>query len=486
MPLLMNCSRSQITAIGSSIILLAVFAINVWLLLFTQIPTAVMALVLLAELFLLLCVIWVAYALLQLRLFQPMHLLQDQFKLLTHGDADHQFDLPPQHYLGDLPDIAQDLGQALVRERHQTALAIDAATANIDRRKARLEAILHDLTEGVIVCSPDHQIVLFNQAASFLLKQAGTLSLHRNIGSFFDSGLIEEKFDDLLTLYQTNAERQISEFDCLVQGSEAIRLRINLIVESDRSCNGYVLTLSSPADAIDLLGRYHQSVLADRPEFYDFSLFDRDAALAQPDRPLRDLIFVVFDTETTGLRPSKGDEIVQISGVRIVNGKILEHEEFDSLVNPGFTIPKSSIRFHGITDDMVVAAPPAADVLRQFRDFSDNAVLVAHNAAFDMKFLKMKERDSGVIFDHPVLDTLLLSFVLQPNHSAHTLDAIAARFGVQIPLGARHTALGDARSTAEIFVRMLEALPHHGITTLNEALQASNQVFEIRKLQKQF
>lgn len=135
---------------------------------------------------------------------------------------------------------------------------------------------------------------------------------------------------------------------------------------------------------------------------------------------------------------------------------------------------------------MVANAPPAVEALKQFHAFADGAVLVAHNAAFDMKFLRLKEKECGITFNHPVLDTLLLSFVLQPNHSAHTLDAIATRFGVQIPVGARHTALGDARSTAEIFVRMLDSLPHHGIATLNDAIQASNQVFEIRRMQDSF
>ena len=482
----MKGTRSQLTLLAFSVALVAVFGVNAWLLLATEITPAAMVLILAAELFLLLSVIWVAHTFLQLRLFQPMLLLQDQFKLLTHGDADHQFDLPAQHYLGDLPDIAQDLGHALVRERHQTALAIDAATASLDQRRARLEAILHDLTEGVIVCSPEHQIVLFNQAAGVLLKHAGTLSLHRKISSFFTGGLIERKFDDLKALYQSSSERRIIEFDTMQRGADTIRLRMNLIVEPDRLCSGYVITLSSHAKTIDLLSRYQQSVLTDRPEFYDFSLFDRDMTVADSNRSLADLMFVVFDTETTGLRPSKGDEIVQISGVRIINGAVLEREVFDCLVNPGFAIPQSSIRFHGITDDMVVDSPSAAEALRRFHSFADNAVLVAHNAAFDMKFLKMKEVESGVVFDHAVLDTLLLSFVLQPNHSAHTLDAIATRFGVQIPLGARHTALGDARSTAQVFARMLEALPHHGITTLKEAIDASNQVFKIRKLQEQF
>ncbi len=81
---------------------------------------------------------------------------------------------------------------------------------------------------------------------------------------------------------------------------------------------------------------------------------------------------------------------------------------------------------------------------------------------------------------------MLLSFVLNTSHSAHTLDAIAARFGIEISPEARHTALGDALSTAQIFLRMLDALPGQGIKTLRQAMDSSNQVFEIRKMQERF
>ena len=483
----MKTPRPQFIALMATLFLIALFAFNIWLLLFTRLPSSGLALVMLVELLVLASLVWALCTVMQVRLFRPLDMLEDQFKLLTHADAHHRFTLPDQHFLGSLPDTARDLGQELTRERHQTARAIDSATARIDQRRTRLEAILHDLTEGVIVCSPEHQIVLFNQSASLLLKDVTTLSLHRKVQTFFAGTLINEKFEYLLGLYRSESKREIIEFDHSLSGLDrVVRLRMNLIVEPDGICNGYVLTVPGYDRLGNQHGRYDQSIMTDRPEFYDFSLFDRDPSLAQSDRPLNELTFVVFDTETTGLRPSKGDEIVQISGVRIVDNMILESDQFDRLVNPGFSIPQSSIRFHGITDGMVVDAPGITKVLRQFHEFAEGSVLVAHNAAFDMKFLKLKEEKTGVSFEHPVLDTLLLSFVLQPNHSAHTLDAIAARFGLEIPTGARHTALGDARATAEIFLRMLDALPHQDITTLGEAIHASNQVFEIRKLQESF
>ncbi|MCB1921146.1 MAG: histidine kinase, partial [Candidatus Competibacteraceae bacterium] len=103
---------------------------------------------------------------------------------------------------------------------------------------------------------------------------------------------------------------------------------------------------------------------------------------------------------------------------------------------------------------------------------------------FDLKFLKLKEAESGVVFNHPVLDTLLLSVFLDDQSIAHNLDAIAERFGVQV--SARHTALGDALVTAGIFVHMLALLEDLDVTTLGQAIAASSTIVKVRAQQKQF
>ena len=159
--------------------------------------------------------------------------------------------------------------------------------------------------------------------------------------------------------------------------------------------------------------------LPHRPEFYDFDLLHRVEATPEfGRRPLRSLTFVVFDTETTGLNPVD-DLVVSIAGVRIVNGRILTGETFNCLVNPGRPIAKASTLIHRITDDMVRDRPPIAVVLPQFKAFVGKAVLVAHNIAFDLSFLKAQEESCGIRFDNPVLDTMLLSATLHEHADDH-------------------------------------------------------------------
>ncbi|MEP0337915.1 MAG: exonuclease domain-containing protein [Alphaproteobacteria bacterium] len=230
---------------------------------------------------------------------------------------------------------------------------------------------------------------------------------------------------------------------------------------------------------------FDKSALPARPELYDFDQLNPPMHLEElGGKKLKDLTFVVFDTETTGLKPSEGDEIISIAGVRVTGGRIEEDAPFSRLVHPGKKIPKASIRFHGITDDMVTGEPPIGDVLPAFKVFVGEAVLVAHNAAFDVRFLKLKEDATGVVFDNMVLDSLLLSVFLDAESRNHSLDAIAERMGVEIE--GRHTALGDSIVTAKVFLRMLDMLEARGITTLRQAVDASIKMEHVREMQKQF
>ena len=238
----------------------------------------------------------------------------------------------------------------------------------------------------------------------------------------------------------------------------------------------FLLPLASEAAQLDAAQIVHSD---SRPEYYDFDLFrSSDSTRALADRPLAELSYTVFDTETTGLDPSAGDEIIQIGATRIVAGKLRRQECFEQLVDPQRDIPAASIPIHGIRPEMVAGQPTLATVLPAFHAFAHDTVLVAHNAAFDMRFLQLKEAATGIKFDQPVLDTLLLSALVHPNQESHRLEAIAERLGV--PVLGRHTALGDAMVTAEVFVKLVPLLEAIGIHTLAQAREAAQTTYFAR------
>jgi DNA polymerase III subunit epsilon len=217
-----------------------------------------------------------------------------------------------------------------------------------------------------------------------------------------------------------------------------------------------------------------------RPEFYDFDLFNQPGqSTKQDNRSLDELSYTVFDTETTGLNPSQGDEIISIGAIRIINCHLLNEENFDQLIDPRRSLPFESIQIHGIKPDMLENQPTIDKVLPLFYQFAEDTILVAHNAAFDMRMLQVKEEETGIKFLNPVLDTLLLSSVVHPFQEDHNMEAIAERLGVSIV--GRHTALGDAIATGEIFLKLIPLLAKQGIHTLKEARLASRKSFYARK-----
>lgn len=209
----------------------------------------------------------------------------------------------------------------------------------------------------------------------------------------------------------------------------------------------------------------------DTQHFYDFRIFDRpEQYSALNECSLSDLYYTVLDTETTGLNPSAGDEIISLAAVRIVHGRVLKREVFDCLVNPRRFISEAAIAIHGISNAQLKDKPTLGEVLPRFHQFVEDTVLVGHNIAFDMRFLELKETSTGIRFNNPVLDTLLLAYVVHPNQEDNSLEAIAARLG--IPVGGRHTALGDTLTTAEMFLALIPLLAERGIRTLGQASAA--------------
>jgi DNA polymerase-3 subunit epsilon len=635
--------------------------------------------------------------LLHARITVPLDRVALDLLVIARDNPEHALRLGSRHWLGGLVPAVAVLRQRLQRAAQENAAAVAEAAGRAEEQKRRLEAILLDLSEGVVVCNLQHQILLYNQTAAAFIDPPLTLGLGRSIFTAFTREPVQYALDRLRDRPQAAATSVGDGFVCgTADGRRLLQARLGLVFDNEQQAAGYVLALRDVSaeltaaarrddllqlategmraplanlraaietitqhpdlpseqrapfrqvildesaalserleavargyrdlggshwlmaeihssdllaslqrrlgvggtprvtaiglpgwlycDGLSLLvllehllrhlsehlgiaafdiafsrsgARVHLDIIwagtpvaaaviegwldrplvgglgplsgravlqrhgsdlwsqagrpgeallrlplpsaepvvaaaahphPARPEFYDFDLLERPLPTgAWAERPLRQITYVVFDLETTGLRPSEGDDIIEMGGVRVVNGRVLTMETFDRLINPGRPIPKASIEFHGITDDMLTDKPPLSLVLPQFQAFAADAVLVAHNAAFDLKFLENGTAACGIRVEQPILDTLLISAFIDPAEPDHSLDAIAARLGFGFVR--RHNALSDALVTAAILVRQIERLEERGVTRLAELLQATNMAARIRAQQRQF
>jgi DNA polymerase-3 subunit alpha (Gram-positive type) len=246
------------------------------------------------------------------------------------------------------------------------------------------------------------------------------------------------------------------------------------VIDSLRACGGrapateivdIVLKLSD-ADA-ELAAMVLNDLIKDdgRLRILDDSIVEITGDDAEA-RNLRDADFVVVDLETTGAK-TPPCRVTEIGAYRISGGQVVA--EFQTLVNPETTIPPFIVELTGITNAMVKNAPRFVDVAPRWLEFASDAVLVAHNASFDVRFLN---HEIGRVFPgrrmaNSHLCTVRLSRSIVPGLVNYRLHTVAEHFDISIRN--RHRAAGDALATAGIFIHMLERLNKHGVNNLAAA-----------------
>jgi DNA polymerase III epsilon subunit-like protein len=196
----------------------------------------------------------------------------------------------------------------------------------------------------------------------------------------------------------------------------------------------------------------------------------RRAAPLNPsaDTPIAALRLVALDCETTGL-DTRRDRIVSIATVPIRDGCLDEATGFDLLVNPSCPIPARASGIHGIHDEHVRTSPEFPAILPDLAASLDGAIMLGHEIGFDAAMIRREAKRARMPWAAPpLLDTMLLSAAFIPNCADLRLEAIAERLGIVVR--GRHTALGDARAAAEIFVRLLPEFTTKRVTRLRDLL----------------
>lgn len=322
--------------------------------------------------------------------------------------------------------------------------------------EGRLSAVLASLDEAIVVVSEDGLVQLVNLPAKAMLGAARVAAGTSVFAALERAPLVQA-----------------------MAAADAAAGAVNWTLE-DVDGNGYEATVAVLKDRTGTLIRLGADRIQGLPDGWEDGYgIDHDLTPAEvrraladlpaltPDTPLTALPVFVFDAETTGLDVA-ADRIISMGGVRVLGGHILRADVLDRLVCPGVPIPPGSTRIHGITDAMVEGQAPFAEAYPAYAAMADGFVLVGHNVGFDAAILKAEAARADIAFAlPPMLDTLQLCAAMFPAMTDLNLETLADRLGVDVH--GRHTALGDALVTAEVYVRLLPLLAEAGVSTLEQA-----------------
>lgn len=376
-----------------------------------------------------------------------------------------------------IDQIAGEMGEVTIRGK---VLAVDAR--EIRNEKTILSFQITDFTDTITV-----KMFLKNEMVSEIteavrkdafLKVKGVTSM--------------DKFDNELTISFVNGIKKSGNF-------VTPRMDYNVDKRVELHCHTKMSDMDGISDVKDIVSRAikwgHKAIaITDHgnvqafpdanhavPKDSDFKVIygveaylvdDLQETVENPKNQTLQDTYVVFDLETTGLSALK-DKIIEIGAVKVQNGKITE--KFSTFVNPKVPISFEIEKLTGINDNMVLEAPEITEVLQKFLEFCQDAVMVAHNASFDMSFIRQECMKQGFNREFTVADTVALARILLPALSKYKLDTVAKALGVS--LENHHRAVDDAGATAEIFVKFIGMLEARDIRTLNQVneMKASSE-----------
>ena len=309
----------------------------------------------------------------------------------------------------------------------------------------RLEEVLNALPDGVAVVTQEGLISLVNTLGRPLFGDEASV-----IGKSVFETLSRESLSDAIARARKAGKPVAAELYTV--WSDLLPATVAPIGEE-----GGALLRYPAAEAASVRGEH------------DLSLHDRPSppTAVSPETPLASLPSLAVDTETTGLDPRQ-DRVISIGGVRLLGARLYRSWTINLLVNPGRTIPSRTIAVHGISNSMVAGAPLFAAVAEEVAAATDGLVMIGHHVSFDMQMLENELRTCGREWSPAYsLDIMLLYAGLFPEQKSLLLDDIAA--ALDVPVIGRHSALGDALTTAEIYSRLVPKLIERGIATLGAA-----------------
>ena len=396
------------------------------------------------------------------RYVQQVHQLAEDVEALTHGNGQGLLDAYEEPPLAELAAAIQELVRRSALTESEVEQRLRLAHADLVEQRDRDARILQSLAVPLLVCNREGRILQYTRPARELPAWRYHVGLGRSCFTLVAPQVVGAALTVLEQRFAGGERNPVWVGPAAEQTPDpALVLRISPLLDPQHHMDGFVVVVQAPADP----ARQAAAAAAALPRFAPESLQE----LVQ--RPLDAVRLVVFDTETTGLAPQ--DEIVSLAAVPVVQGHILMEETFDRLVDPRRAISAASLAVHGITPEKVRGQPTLAETVPDLAVFAADAVLVAHNAAFDMRFLRKVDAATGLRWTQPVLDTMLLSSLLHPEQPSHALDTLIARYGLtQHP---RHTALGDALMTAQLLLYLIPQLRRRGIETVGQALDASRK-----------